>query len=96
MALTTFVDRDVSLKWRTNRKPPTTHYGAREGEYPRYYVRRERRSGGLFWIVYYCPGGLRDVELGGAPNTLREAQRIAEEDLVYRLNVHEIPRLEAK
>lgn len=82
-----------SLSWRTNRKPPTTHYGARTGEHPRYYVRRERRCGTLFWIVYYHRGGLRDIELGCAPRTLREAQRFAEEDLGVRISGGEIPLL---
>lgn len=82
------------LRWRTNRKPPATHYGAREGEFPRYVIRRERRTGALFWIVYYRPGGVRDVELGAVPNTYAEAQRIAEEDLAYRMALGEVPRRE--
>lgn len=95
MSGTQFFDRDLLLMWRTKPGPPRTHYGARDGEHPRYYVRRERRSGSLFWIVYYRPGGLNDVELGCVPNTLREAQRMAENDLACRVALREIPKLEA-
>lgn len=87
-------DRDVSLMWRTKPGPPRTHYGARAGEHPRYAIRHERRSGALFWIVYYRPGGLQDVELVVDPKSLREAQRLAENDLACRVALREIPKLQ--
>ena len=83
----------AQLRW-TVKGTPRTHYGARPGEHPRYYVRRERRSGTLFWIVWYRPGGLTDVELGVVPNTLDEAKRRAEEDLEYRVALAEVSRLQ--
>jgi hypothetical protein len=86
-------DRNFALSWRTARGPLRTHYGARHGEHPRYYIRHERRTGALFWIVYYRPGGLTDIELDANPNTLREAQRAAEDDLTRRVSLGDVPRL---
>jgi hypothetical protein len=83
----------LQLHWTTKAGPPRTHYGARANEHPRYYVRRERRWGTLFWVVYYRLGGLTDAELGSAPNTLDEAKRQAELDLEYRVAMGSIQSL---
>lgn len=44
------------------------------------------------WVVWYRPGGLKDLELSATPETLAEAKRAAEDDLELRVALHEIPR----
>lgn len=85
---------DAELWWTrkpTTSEAPNTHYGARRGEYPRYYVRRERRSGELMWVMYYRPGGLKDLELNVWARSLRDAQRLCRDDLWRRIALGEIP-----